>query len=97
MTTKPNSGTVSVSRELLDLITVEACDIDAQVRRQNAIDSLRALLAHPDDQQGEPVQLQHMAVAEEGKLRWMTGRKMQDCELYAMPDGSGIRSKLYRL
>ena len=36
-----------------------------------------------------------MAVAEDGKLRWMTGRKMQNCELYAMPDGSAIRSKLY--
>lgn len=45
--------------------------------------------------QGDPVALQHMAVAEDGKLRWMTGRKMQGCELYAMPDGSAIRSKLY--
>lgn len=44
---------------------------------------------------GEPVELQHMAVAEDGKLRWMTGRKMQNCELYAIPDGSAIRSKLY--
>ena len=43
----------------------------------------------------EPLALQHMAVAEEGKLRWMTGRKMQDCELYAMPDGSAVRSKLF--
>lgn len=36
--------------------------------------------------QGEPVNLQHMAVAENGALRWMTGRKVQNCELYAMPD-----------
>lgn len=45
--------------------------------------------------QGEPVALQHIAVSEGGVLRWMTGRKMQDCELYAMPDGSAIRSKLF--
>lgn len=45
--------------------------------------------------QGEPVALQHIAVSEGGVLRWMTGRNMQDCELYAMPDGSAIRSKLY--
>lgn len=44
---------------------------------------------------GEPVALQHMAVSEGGVLRWMTGRKMQDCELYAMPDGSAIRAKLF--
>lgn len=41
------------------------------------------------------VELKHMTVSEGGVLRWMTGRKMQDCELYAMPDGSAIRSKLY--
>lgn len=45
--------------------------------------------------QGETVALQHMAVSEGGVLRWMTGRKIQDCELYTMPDGSAIRSKLY--
>jgi len=33
----------------------------------------------------EPVRLHHMAVAENGVLRWMTGRKINDCELYAMP------------
>lgn len=42
----------------------------------------------------EPVQLQHMAVAENGNLRWMTGRKMQNCELYAMPGGKNA-PKLY--
>jgi hypothetical protein len=42
----------------------------------------------------EPVQLQHMAVAENGNLRWMTGRKARDCELYAMPD-MGRAPKLY--
>lgn len=54
------------------------------------------LYTRPAEQhRGEPVALQHMAVAEDGELRWMTGRKMQNCELYAMPDGSAIRSKLY--
>lgn len=48
-----------------------------------------------DKGQGEPVRLQHMAVAEDGKLRWMSGRKMQNCELYALPDGSPIRFPLY--
>jgi len=42
----------------------------------------------------EPVQLQHMAVAEGGVLRWMTGRKIAECELYAMPD-FGRAPKLY--
>ncbi|WP_208448823.1 hypothetical protein [Burkholderia cenocepacia] len=35
-----------------------------------------------------PVVLEHVAVAEDGgRLRWMTGRKPRDCELYAAPDG----------
>ena len=34
----------------------------------------------------EPIKLQHMAVAEDGVLRWMPGRKLYNCELYAMPD-----------
>ncbi|WP_353192147.1 hypothetical protein [Pandoraea pnomenusa] len=42
----------------------------------------------------EAVALQHVAVSEGGKLRWMTGRKPRDCELYAMPDG-GRAPKLY--
>ncbi len=33
----------------------------------------------------EPINLQHMAVAEDGELRWMTGRKIDNCELYAAP------------
>jgi len=44
---------------------------------------------------GEPVALQHVAVSEGGKLRWMTGRKMQECELYAMPYGSAINFPVY--
>lgn len=48
---------------------------------------LRAALASaPAATQGEAVALQHMAVAEDGVLRWMSGRKVADCELYAMPD-----------
>ncbi|WP_433886640.1 hypothetical protein [Pseudomonas vranovensis] len=61
-----------------------------------AVNGLRDKVDQPAAQhQGEPVALQHMAVSEGGVLRWMTGRKMQDCELYAMPDGSAIRAKLY--
>lgn len=59
-------------------------------------EQLRAILAQPADQQGEPVALHHMAVAEDGELRWMSGRKMQNCELYARPDGGRIPSVLYR-
>jgi hypothetical protein len=44
--------------------------------------------------QGEAVELQHMAVAEDGELRWMSGRKVANCELYAMP-GFGRAPKLY--
>lgn len=41
----------------------------------------------PTNEAGDsPVQLQHMAVAENGVLRWMSGRKADNCELYAMPD-----------
>lgn len=40
----------------------------------------------PEPVQGEAVKLQHMAVVEDGVLRWMTGRKIDNCELYAMPD-----------
>ncbi len=47
-------------------------------------------------QDAEAVVLQHVAVAEDGgKLRWMTGRRPRDCELYAMPDGGRIPPKLY--
>ncbi len=42
----------------------------------------------------EPTNLQHMAVAADGELRWMTGRKIDNCELYAMPD-FGQAPKLY--
>ena len=62
---------------------------------EQQLQRIRQLESPAAQHQGEPVALQHMAVAEDGKLRWMTGRKMQDCELYAMPDGSAIRSKLF--
>ena len=42
----------------------------------------------------EIVNLQHMAVAEEGRLRWMTGRKIGECELYAMPNFGPLREPL---
>lgn len=38
--------------------------------------------------------LQHVAVSENGELRWMSGRKPRDCELYAMADGA-LLSPLY--
>jgi hypothetical protein len=58
--------------------------------------ALASLCSELDGQhQGEPVALQHIAVSEGGKLRWMAGRKMQDCELYAMPYGSPINFPLY--
>lgn len=34
----------------------------------------------------QAVKLQHMAYAEDGALHWMSGRKIDHCELYAMPD-----------
>ncbi|KGV80216.1 putative gp43 [Burkholderia pseudomallei MSHR4375] len=44
----------------------------------------------------EVVRLQHVATAEGGgKLRWMTGRRPRDCELYAMPDGGRAPATLY--
>ncbi|WP_256704453.1 hypothetical protein [Burkholderia pseudomallei] len=44
----------------------------------------------------EVVRLQHVATAEDGgKLRWMTGRRPRDCELYAMPDGGRAPATLY--
>ena len=95
MTNKPM---LSVELELLELVT-DNKHIDKEsicIRRWEALCKLRAILNKPAGQhQGDPVALQHMAVSEGGVLRWMTGRKMQDCELYAMPDGSAIRSKLY--
>lgn len=48
----------------------------------------RALLARLSEQQ-QPVQLDHIACIEDGKLRYMSGRcaPAHDCELYAMPNG----------
>ncbi len=44
----------------------------------------------------EPIRLVHIAVAEDGgKLRWMTGRKPRDCELYMMPDGGRAPAVVY--
>ncbi|WP_337881844.1 hypothetical protein [Chromobacterium haemolyticum] len=44
---------------------------------------------------GEAVTLQHVAVCEEGDLRWITGIAPRDCELYAMPDGGIAPRALY--
>ncbi|MCG0582126.1 hypothetical protein L6Q82_29570 [Burkholderia cenocepacia] len=57
-----------------------------------AATALRKLLAAAPVEQPaaapKPVVLEHVAAAEDGgRLRWMTGRKPRDCELYAAPDG----------
>jgi hypothetical protein len=45
---------------------------------------------------GAIVELQHVAVAEDGgKLRWLSGRRPHDCELFAMRDGGLAPTKLY--
>ncbi|KAK50234.1 hypothetical protein [Bordetella bronchiseptica] len=47
-----------------------------------------------------PIKLVHLAVAEEGGVRFMTGRKLPDgiesCELYAMPDYGRAPAALFR-
>ncbi|MDN8060141.1 hypothetical protein [Burkholderia gladioli] len=44
----------------------------------------------------EPIRLVHVALAEDGgNLRWMTGRKPRDCELYMMPDGGRAPAVVY--
>jgi len=40
----------------------------------------------PAQTEQQPVKLQHMAYAEDGALHWASGRKIDNCELYAMPD-----------
>ncbi|WP_141218017.1 hypothetical protein [Bordetella genomosp. 6] len=54
--------------------------------------------AAPGDASG-PIKLVHLAVAEEGGLRFITGRKLPDgiesCELYAMPDYGRAPAELF--
>jgi hypothetical protein len=58
--------------------------------------SSRAGLIDEKAAEQEPVALEHVAVAEDGgKLRWMTGRRPRDCELYAMTNGGRAPAKLY--
>jgi hypothetical protein len=68
-------------------------------RAMFTIEQWNTRAATPEDVRAvvdELVNLQHMAVAENGVLRWMSGRKMQECELYALPGGGAIRDNLYR-
>ena len=62
-----------------------------QMAEHETVTEALALLAKwgPPAQAGEAVALDHIAVIEDGELRYMTGRKAPayDCELYAMPDG----------
>lgn len=74
---------------------------DAAYIKQEDRQAIRAALATcSEDVQppvgDEPVVLQHMAYAENGILRWISGRKMHDCELYASLDRGVIRGNLYR-
>lgn len=52
-----------------------------------------------DELQGQPLKLVHLAVAEDGGVRFMTGRGLPDgiesCELYAMPDYGRAPAELY--
>ena len=62
-----------------------------QLRRYSVGDQSQPLAPQPSPtaQAEEAVALDHIAVIEDGELRYMTGRKAPayDCELYAMPDG----------
>lgn len=53
-----------------------------------------------DGCQAQPIKLVHLAVAEDGGVRFMTGRKLPDgiesCELYAMPDYGRAPAVLFR-
>lgn len=98
-----NTQMVSVPRELLDVLRfwLERSAEKSEAGELKELFQLRELLrtAPAEDVRAagdEPVSLRHMAVAENGVLRWMTGRKMQECELYALPDGGAMRDKLYR-
>lgn len=55
MTDKTNSGTVSVSRELLERVSTQELGMTAKKDRAAAAHELRAMLAQPADQQDEPV------------------------------------------
>jgi len=52
-----------------------------------------------DERQAQPIKLVHLAVAEDGGIRFMTGRKLPDgvesCELYAMPDYGRAPAELF--
>ncbi len=52
-----------------------------------------------DERQAQPIKLVHLAVAEDGGVRFITGRKLPDgiesCELYAMPDYGRAPAELF--
>lgn len=110
MTNKPNSGTVSVSRELLEsamTIVQRNCTSNwsADIR-----DRLQALLAQPADQQGEP--FGYWRVHPDTPLQGVflshyedSARHVQRAEemgfavtkLYAQPATAKVESKLAKL
>lgn len=78
-------------------ITYRFEGIATKVSWREVRDYSRAVLeAARNAPQAEPIMLEHVAVAEDGgELRWLTARKPRDCELYAMPDGGRLPTKLY--
>lgn len=52
-----------------------------------------------DERQAQPIKLVQLAVAEDGGVRFITGRKLPDgiesCELYAMPDYGRAPAELF--
>ncbi|MCW5178962.1 hypothetical protein [Burkholderia cenocepacia] len=92
-TTGGNETSSKVSRA--DALTADEREVlehTAGFLHATAATALRKLLAaSPVERPAaapKPVVLEHVAVAEDGgRLRWMTGRKPRDCELYAAPDG----------
>jgi hypothetical protein len=60
---------------------------DSEVRSLwDAWQARAAIATRPAQTEQQPVKLQHMAYAEDGQLHWISGRKIDNCELYAMPD-----------
>ncbi len=89
MTTKTNSGTVSVSRELLGKLV----DADFSVKGQGMpnhflpmIEELRATLAQPADQQGEPVPVAWMRFDDDQRAIFTRSKRSKNSEaLYTRP------------
>jgi len=73
----------TVLQTIIDYPIADPKNMDAANMKLIAINAMVQPTAQPAPM---PVALQHMAVAENGILHWMSGRKIDNCELYAMPD-----------